>query len=141
MFFFFKQKTAYEMRISHWSSDVCSSDLDGDLDRSAIIHPLPEFQHPLDINVRRQIEMRNRLFRFNEPPGDRATHPVKLDFREGRVRLKRLDPIKPRPRPPRRRCRPRNPPNPPLPPPPAPPPPPPTPPPPPSPTHHQPPPP
>src|SRR3546814_5584817 len=32
MFFFFKQKTAYEMRISDWSSDVCSSDLvpDGD---------------------------------------------------------------------------------------------------------------
>src|SRR3546814_1804868 len=26
-FFFFKQKTAYEMRISDWSSDVCSSDL------------------------------------------------------------------------------------------------------------------
>src|SRR3546814_2107174 len=26
-FFFFKQKTAYEMRISYWSSDVCSSDL------------------------------------------------------------------------------------------------------------------
>src|SRR3546814_5187865 len=29
IFFFFKQKTAYEMRISDWSSDVCSSDLDG----------------------------------------------------------------------------------------------------------------
>src|SRR3546814_9951035 len=28
LFFFFKQKTAYEMRISDWSSDVCSSDLD-----------------------------------------------------------------------------------------------------------------
>src|SRR3546814_10509791 len=28
-FFFFKQKTAYEMRISDWSSDVCSSDLAG----------------------------------------------------------------------------------------------------------------
>src|SRR3546814_6754558 len=27
MFFFFRQKTAYEMRISDWSSDVCSSDL------------------------------------------------------------------------------------------------------------------
>src|SRR3546814_2567588 len=26
-FFFFKQKTAYELRISDWSSDVCSSDL------------------------------------------------------------------------------------------------------------------
>src|SRR3546814_3524407 len=30
-FFFFKQKTAYEMRISDWSSDVCSSDL-GDIE-------------------------------------------------------------------------------------------------------------
>src|SRR3546814_15854788 len=29
LFFFFKQKTAYEMRISDWSSDVCSSDLNG----------------------------------------------------------------------------------------------------------------
>src|SRR3546814_9668878 len=28
MFFFFKQKTAYEIRISDWSSDVCSSDLE-----------------------------------------------------------------------------------------------------------------
>src|SRR3546814_1019028 len=27
LFFFFKQKTSYEMRISDWSSDVCSSDL------------------------------------------------------------------------------------------------------------------
>src|SRR3546814_16171553 len=29
VYFFFKQKTAYEMRISDWSSDVCSSDLEG----------------------------------------------------------------------------------------------------------------
>src|SRR3546814_20839789 len=35
--FFFKQKTAYEMRISDWSSDVCSSDLDVDDD----IVPVP----------------------------------------------------------------------------------------------------
>src|SRR3546814_2080859 len=36
LFFFFKQQTAYEMRISDWSSDVCSSDLppvEGRLDR------------------------------------------------------------------------------------------------------------
>src|SRR3546814_3330988 len=31
-FFFFKQKTAYEVRISDWSSDVCSSDLVGPVD-------------------------------------------------------------------------------------------------------------
>src|SRR3546814_1736868 len=33
IFFFFKQKTAYEMRISDWSSDVCSSDLSTPLPR------------------------------------------------------------------------------------------------------------
>src|SRR3546814_1353067 len=37
LFFFFKQKTAYEMRISDWSSDVCSSDLlSGGLDSSLV---------------------------------------------------------------------------------------------------------
>src|SRR3546814_19565585 len=35
--FFFKQKTAYEMRISDWSSDVCSSDLD------TLAHPAGKF--------------------------------------------------------------------------------------------------
>src|SRR3546814_6056601 len=33
-FFFFKQKTAYELRISDWSSDVCSSDLSADRTRA-----------------------------------------------------------------------------------------------------------
>src|SRR3546814_18086231 len=37
-FFFFKQKTAYEMRISDWSSDVCSSDLWA-IDRPDLVHP------------------------------------------------------------------------------------------------------
>src|SRR3546814_6713592 len=36
-FFFFKQKTAYEMRISDWSSDVCSSDLNDAADAEAIV--------------------------------------------------------------------------------------------------------
>src|SRR3546814_17609123 len=40
IFFFFKQKTAYEMRISDWSSDVCSSDL-----RTRTIQPLAETPH------------------------------------------------------------------------------------------------
>src|SRR3546814_9839369 len=45
-FLFFKQKTAYEMRISDWSSDVCSSDLDvkGDaartMARDGLLEPL-----------------------------------------------------------------------------------------------------
>src|SRR3546814_15789531 len=37
MLFFFKQKTAYEMRISDWSSDVCSSDLAEDPDREVVL--------------------------------------------------------------------------------------------------------
>src|SRR3546814_9973372 len=45
MFFFFKQKTAYEMRISDWSSDVCSSDLDAarsiTADHSRQCRPVP----------------------------------------------------------------------------------------------------
>src|SRR3546814_1565515 len=41
-FFFFKQKTAYEMRISDWSSDVCSSDLAlRNLDRAIAISRKP----------------------------------------------------------------------------------------------------
>src|SRR3546814_11927488 len=40
MFFFFKQKTAYEMRISDWSSDVCSSD------RSSEAEPAEPATHP-----------------------------------------------------------------------------------------------
>src|SRR3546814_7908945 len=41
LFFFFKQKTAYEMRISDWSSDVCSSDLIFDLFRRAGVQDRP----------------------------------------------------------------------------------------------------
>src|SRR3546814_4465702 len=56
-FFFFKQKTAYEMRISDWSSDVCSSDLSrhpqrlhladhlGDLGDVAILRRAPRRAH------------------------------------------------------------------------------------------------
>src|SRR3546814_7622030 len=40
-FFFFKQKTAYEMRISDWSSDVCSSDLIEF--RHHALHRFPDF--------------------------------------------------------------------------------------------------
>src|SRR3546814_16502027 len=41
VFFFFKQKTAYDMRISDWSSDVCSSDLEASR-RAEIVHARQE---------------------------------------------------------------------------------------------------
>src|SRR3546814_18378876 len=55
-FFFFKQKTAYEMRISDWSSDVCSSDLQGIVHglhgyrqsrgQGGVVHAFGHGQHP-----------------------------------------------------------------------------------------------
>src|SRR3546814_3185903 len=41
-FFFFKQKTAYEMRISDWSSDVCSSDLSDPIAKSPLLSMTPD---------------------------------------------------------------------------------------------------
>src|SRR3546814_4066561 len=45
--FFFKQKTAYEMRISDWSSDVCSSDLDRVARIADGVHRMAESDHDL----------------------------------------------------------------------------------------------
>src|SRR3546814_19266217 len=41
MFFIFNQKTAYDMRISDWSSDVCSSDLINGRDALAVLFRVP----------------------------------------------------------------------------------------------------
>src|SRR3546814_4939402 len=49
-YFFFKQKTAYELRISDWSSDVCSSDLQGRVEARPRPRPDQQFRlrHALD---------------------------------------------------------------------------------------------
>src|SRR3546814_7751540 len=52
VFLFFKQKTAYEMRISDWSSDVCSSDLILGLETKLISIEEAKERHPL-INEKR----------------------------------------------------------------------------------------
>src|SRR3546814_7194898 len=54
VFFFFKQKTAYEMRISDWSSDVCSSDLERGLapPRIETFDPVPQFGKRHDAQVK-----------------------------------------------------------------------------------------
>src|SRR3546814_12858839 len=59
LFFFFKQKTAYEMRISDWSSDVCSSDL----------------FHPRGL-VRQQRAQGGQLGAFRQPPHARQVGAV-----------------------------------------------------------------
>src|SRR3546814_3572622 len=48
VFFFFKQKTAYEMRISDWSSDVCSSDLNAGHCRPEISEAIAKAAATLD---------------------------------------------------------------------------------------------
>src|SRR3546814_12673057 len=75
VFFFFKQKTAYEMRISDWSSDVCSSDLEGDLvlfETGAIILHIAEHHAGLlraDANARvRAITWMFAALNTVEPP-------------------------------------------------------------------------
>src|SRR3546814_3094636 len=74
--FFFKQKTAYEMRISDWSSDVCSSDLKARGCRSGGDHARREDQLVIDMNVadERQEERFRRDIR--DELLDRAIHLV-----------------------------------------------------------------
>src|SRR3546814_5466286 len=64
--FFFKQKTAYEMRISDWSSDVCSSDLLDLMVRSGIWRRLREARiYPVvtaqTITYRKSLELGQRF--------------------------------------------------------------------------------
>src|SRR3546814_7019409 len=75
LFFFFKQKTAYEMRISDWSSDVCSSDLVHAEERRVLEIALREALeknqlHPAYlpvVNVTGAIEGFEALIRWNHP--------------------------------------------------------------------------
>src|SRR3546814_1834559 len=60
LFFFFKQKTAYEMRISDWSSDVCSSDLE-----AALAQRIP---------IVRRAEMLAELMRLKSTVAIAGTH-------------------------------------------------------------------
>src|SRR3546814_7825925 len=69
--FFFKQKTAYEMRISDWSSDVCSSDL---VDTAITETRMPDYQTLL-------VEKRGRvtLITLNRPQALNALNAQVLD--------------------------------------------------------------
>src|SRR3546814_19248561 len=73
-FFFFKHKTAYEMRSSDWSSDVCSSDLlsiKGVRDSKTF----PTKREAVDWANRRELELRD-----DRPPGD--THSLRDALRK-----------------------------------------------------------
>src|SRR3546814_5491214 len=68
LFFFFKQKTAYEMRISDWSSDVCSSDL-GDMFKLKMISYTHE--HKVYTTILKS-SFYKKLPNGNYVPGDRS---------------------------------------------------------------------
>src|SRR3546814_4238888 len=80
-FFFFKQKTAYEMRISDWSSDVCSSDLQVRHHRRAAF--VIEFDHVLFGKLReRHLDHPDRAFDERLARGD---HRLRLLTAQHRV--------------------------------------------------------
>src|SRR3546814_16695363 len=72
-FFFFKQKTAYEMRISDWSSDVCSSDLQmllGADRRIAVIAPVMRPRRPAFPQLAALQQQPEHRVRRHDPPLD-----------------------------------------------------------------------
>src|SRR3546814_2052663 len=73
-FFFFKQKTAYEMRISDWSSDVCSSDL--------ICHRVVSRKYPLEFIIAVLTNARIEMTLGDLPQG--ATHQFDRDHQASR---------------------------------------------------------
>src|SRR3546814_8276120 len=87
MFFFFKQKTAYEMRISDWSSDVCSSDLLTDL--AVLGRDARRVDDRAALAVRHRVERQHARRRL----GDAAegADEVDLDGPVERIERKMLD--------------------------------------------------
>src|SRR3546814_17204868 len=74
-FVFFKQKTAYEMRISDWSSDVCSSDL-------ILRHPDPDSIPPAEPHFTRRRQNRRRRIRDAVGNADNAENLWGLHMQE-----------------------------------------------------------
>src|SRR3546814_1609177 len=70
LFFFFKQKTAYEMRISDWSSDVCSSDLGGDQDGLVLVEVVLQ-QALVELLAVEDVQAQGGLVEHQQPGVDR----------------------------------------------------------------------
>src|SRR3546814_1103982 len=75
---FFKQKTAYEMRISDWSSDVCSSDL-----TQTILHVRFRTVQMLQSGIEHPLQHRPRHFR-------KARHEIAMSEAETRHLIDRI---------------------------------------------------
>src|SRR3546814_8463724 len=91
--FFFKQKTAYEMRISDWSSDVCSSDLPGRGRGGVLVERVEMMAVEDDVEVGGERLVDHRLDPVQEGRVDRvgcrlatAVHPAHRDADGGEAR-------------------------------------------------------
>src|SRR3546814_4240256 len=103
MFFFFKQKTAFEMRISDWSSDVCSSDLiDQVLVPGGIVSEVDFFHYPSRTLVLTDLienieprRVKNILYRWlirlggAADPDGKAPRDMQWSFRKHRAEVHR----------------------------------------------------
>src|SRR3546814_13998930 len=90
VFFFFKQKTAYEMRISDWSSDVCSSDLpDAAQPGSARVTDPARARGPRPDGAG-AVEWIDRRAPHGDPGRRGEAHPT--DLRQARPAARRLRP-------------------------------------------------
>src|SRR3546814_8955943 len=81
-FFFFKQKTAYEVRISDWSSDVCSSDLNGHTLRTLARLECP---YPLFDGINLTWETLEGLAKHNGPVANPGWALAEIDGEIGRA--------------------------------------------------------
>src|SRR3546814_7413369 len=95
-FFFFKQKTAYEMRISDWSSDVCSSDLRQPVCDGSAHQPARRSLNRRNLNIAQRLrhgaltstriertEAAARQAGSNQEQGKEALHTTRLTKRSG----------------------------------------------------------
>src|SRR3546814_10859456 len=81
--FFVKQKTAYEMRISDWSSDVCSSDL------SLLLEPFEGLSNTTIYDYFKADENAAGLYFYKHTPGVilplAFLDPILADYRQGQI--------------------------------------------------------
>src|SRR3546814_7422118 len=82
--FFFKQKTAYEMRISDWSSDVCSSDLRY-IDEVGMKQVMEEALAGLDADTHLHVSFDVDMLDPSIAPGTGTKVPGGVNYREGQL--------------------------------------------------------
>src|SRR3546814_4748091 len=84
-FFFFKQKTAYEMRISDWSSDVCSSDLKIRIDYESMVTPDTVYDHDVASGTLETLKVQEIPSGYDA--SQYVTEWVNLPSRDGRTMI------------------------------------------------------